>query len=60
MINEWALAIQKKIRLHDIMFLAHSFPSMGFLSKRVAETWMMDKMKSGFIRRMCRFLFKMT
>ena len=43
MINEWALAIQKKIRLHDIMLLQHAFPTMGFLSKRVAEVWMMKR-----------------
>ncbi|MEA3306541.1 MAG: NAD(P)/FAD-dependent oxidoreductase, partial [Elusimicrobiota bacterium] len=46
MINEWALIIQKKIRLHSVMFLAHSFPTMGFMSKRVAEMWMMKKMGS--------------
>ncbi|MFO7936992.1 MAG: NAD(P)/FAD-dependent oxidoreductase [Kiritimatiellia bacterium] len=44
MIGEWALAIQKKIRIWDIMFLQHSFPTMSFLTKRVAETWMMNRM----------------
>jgi pyruvate/2-oxoglutarate dehydrogenase complex dihydrolipoamide dehydrogenase (E3) component len=58
MINEWALAIQKKIRLHDIMMLQHSFPTMGFLTKRVAETWMMKKMGSQKIQNMCRFMFR--
>ncbi|MCD4781766.1 MAG: NAD(P)/FAD-dependent oxidoreductase [Candidatus Omnitrophica bacterium] len=58
MINEWALSIQKKIRLHDIMLLQHSFPTMGFLSKRIAETWMMKKMKSKKIQNMCRWMFK--
>ena len=43
MINEWALAIQKNIRLTDIMFLQHSFPSMSFLNKRISEVWMMEK-----------------
>ncbi|HRZ40932.1 MAG TPA: NAD(P)/FAD-dependent oxidoreductase, partial [Candidatus Omnitrophota bacterium] len=33
MINEWALAIQKKARITDIMMLQHSFPTMGFLTK---------------------------
>ena len=60
MINEWALAIQKKIRLHEIMFLAHSFPTMGFLSKRVTEIWMMDKMKSPFVRFMCKCMFRIA
>ena len=57
MINEWALAIQKGIRIHDIMLLQHSFPSMSFLNKRVAETWMMNRMRSAGLRRMLRRLF---
>lgn len=44
MINEWALAIQHNIRLHKIMMTQHSFPTMGFLTKRISETWMMGKM----------------
>ena len=58
MINEWALIIQKKIRLHSVMFLAHSFPSMGFLSKRVAEKWMMEKMNSSLVQNLCRFFYR--
>ena len=58
MINEWALIIQKKIRLHDVMFLAHSFPTMGFLSKRVAETWMMQKMKNPLIQKICKLFYR--
>lgn len=59
MINEWALAIQKKIRLHDVMLLQHSFPTMGFLSKRVSETWMMNKMGSAFLKRLCALFYRM-
>jgi len=55
MIGEWALAIQKKIRIWDIMFLQHSFPTMSFLTKRVAETWMMNRMPS--LRRVMRCFF---
>jgi len=58
MINEWALIIQKKIRLHSILFLAHSFPTMGFLSKRIAEIWMMKKMNSSLIQTLCRFFYR--
>jgi len=58
MINEWALIIQKKIRLHSILFLAHSFPTMGFLSKRIAETWMMKKMNNSLIKNVCRFFYR--
>jgi len=57
MINEWALAIQKKIRLHDIMFLQHSFPTMGFLTKRVSEEWMMKKMEASWMKKMCKLAF---
>ncbi len=54
MIGEWALAVQKKLRIWDIMFLQHSFPTMSFLTKRVAETWMMNRMPKlrGFCRRL--------
>ncbi len=58
MINEWALIIQKKIRLLSVMFLAHSFPTMGFLTKRVAEKWMMEKMKNSLVQRLCRFFYR--
>lgn len=58
MINEWAMVIQKKIRLHNVMFLAHSFPTMGFLSKRVSEVWMMKKMESSFVQKMCQFFYR--
>ncbi len=59
MINEWALAIQKKIKIYDIMFLQHSFPTMGFLTKRVSEEWMMQNMKSNFLKKMCTFMFRL-
>ncbi len=59
MINEWALAIQSGLRMHHIMFQQHSFPTMGFLSKRVAETWMMKRMGSSFIRKMARFMYRL-
>ncbi len=58
MINEWALAIQHKMRISQIMMLQHSFPTMGFLSKRLGETWMMEKMKSETLKKLCRFFFR--
>jgi len=58
MINEWALIIQKKIKLYSILFLAHSFPTMGFLTKRVAEQWMMAKMKGNFLKSVIRFCYR--
>ena len=59
MINEWALAVQKRIRIHDMMMLQHSFPTMSFLNKRAAETWMMNRMRSSFVRWLCRLFYKM-
>lgn len=58
MINEWALAIQRKIRISALLTLQHSFPTMGFLSKRVAETWMMKRMSDHMMQRFCRFMFR--
>jgi len=56
MINEWGLAIQNRLRLHKIMFLQHSFPSMSFLTKRVSESWMMNRMENPLLRRMIRWM----
>ena len=58
MINEWALAIQHKLRLHQIMMQQHSFPTMGFLSKRIAETWMMRRMRNPWLRRMATWMYR--
>ena len=58
MINEWGLAIQNKLRMHKIMFLQHSFPTMSFLTKRVSEGWMMNRMKSQLLKRLIRMMFK--
>ena len=52
MINEWALAIQKKIRLVDIMLLQHSFPSMSFMNKTIGEMWMMGMLKNETMKKM--------
>lgn len=58
MINEWALIIQKKIRLLSLLFLAHSFPTMGFLSKRIAEQWMMKWLKSHHLKILLKFCYR--
>jgi pyruvate/2-oxoglutarate dehydrogenase complex dihydrolipoamide dehydrogenase (E3) component len=60
MINEWALAVQSKTRLHKLMLLQHSFPTMGFLSKRIAEMWMMKRMQdSAMMRWLARFMYRL-
>lgn len=58
MINEWALVVQKRLRITDLLFLQHSFPTMGFLSKRVAETWMMKKAQNSLFKKLSRFFFR--
>ena len=57
MINEWGLAIQRGVRMHDILFLQHSFPSMAFLNKRISEMWMMKRMQTSWVRSMARRMF---
>lgn len=47
------------LRMHTIMMQQHSFPTMGFLSKRAAETWMMNRMKSGAVKKLCRWMFRL-
>lgn len=51
MINEWGLAIQKNIRLADIMLLQHSFPSMSFMNKSIGESWMMNMLKNPWMKK---------
>lgn len=59
MINEWGLAIQKGIRMHDVMFLQHSFPAMAFLSKRASEQWMANRLKSARLQDVARRLYRL-
>ena len=59
MINEWTLAIQHKLRITDIMLTAHSFPTMGFLTKRVSESWMMNKMRLPLVQKLCQWAFRL-
>ncbi len=58
MINEWGLAIQKNIRLVDIMLLQHSFPSMSFMNKSIGEMWMMRLMSNSLIKKMMSFAIR--
>ena len=58
MINEWALAIQKKIRLADIMLLQHSFPSMSFMNKSIGESWMMNMLKNPWMKKMMGLMMR--
>jgi pyruvate/2-oxoglutarate dehydrogenase complex dihydrolipoamide dehydrogenase (E3) component len=58
MINEWGLAIQKKIRLADIMLLQHSFPSMSFMNKSIGESWMMNLLKISWMKKMMGLMMR--
>ncbi len=58
MVNEWGLVIQRRIPMSEILFLQHSFPSMGFLNKRVAETWVMNRMRSPLVRSLGKTLYQ--
>ncbi|SEA07145.1 Pyruvate/2-oxoglutarate dehydrogenase complex, dihydrolipoamide dehydrogenase (E3) component [Desulfuromusa kysingii] len=58
MINEWGLAIQKKLRLADIMMLQHSFPSMSFMNKTIGENWMMRRLKNPWLKRIAAALMR--
>ena len=58
MINEWTLALRRGLRLHDILLTPHSFPTMGFLTKRVSEAWAMNRMRPKAVQAFCRFLFR--
>lgn len=58
MINEWALSMQHRLTLADIMLTQHSFPTMGFLTQRVAEQWMTAEMQSPRRQKIAQFLFR--
>ena len=58
MINEWGLAIQKNIRLADIMLLQHSFPSMSFMNKSIGESWMMNMLKNSWMKKMMGLMMR--
>ncbi len=51
LIHEWTMAIQFKIKLHQIMMMQHSFPTISMLNKMVTEDWLMGKMDSKFIQK---------
>ncbi len=44
-IHEWIIAIQKKMRITDILMTQHAFPTIAMLNKMIAEDWMMEKTK---------------
>lgn len=58
MINEWAVIMQNKVSLFSLMTTMHSFPTMGFMSKGIAEKWAMQKLaKNDKLKKLIKFLF---
>lgn len=57
MIQEFSLAMQSKKSLLSILFLQHSFPTYSFMNKRIAEIWLMNKIKSKFLQKLIRIGF---
>jgi len=55
-IHEWILAIQKNHTMLDIMMMQHSFPTIAWLNKMVAEDWMMEKMSNPWVKRFAKRL----
>lgn len=58
LIHEFILAMHKKIRLHDIMLMQHSFPTISLLNKRVSEQWMMKKMQNKKLQKVMQALYR--
>ena len=60
LIGEFAFAIQSGKRLTSILFLQHSFPTLSFLNKRIAETWLMKKVKDNrLLHRLVAKMFRL-
>jgi pyruvate/2-oxoglutarate dehydrogenase complex dihydrolipoamide dehydrogenase (E3) component len=57
LIHEWTMAIQYKKKMHHVMMMQHSFPSVSMINKMVTEDWMMKKMKTPWIRRFIKAIF---
>jgi len=61
LINEWAMAIHNNVKLYNILMQQHSFPTMGFLNKRISEIWLMGKMDNpklkGIFKRILSYNF---
>jgi len=54
-IHEWILAMQNNLKMYDIMMMQHSFPTVAMINKMIAEDWMMEKMKSKWIRKIAKW-----
>jgi pyruvate/2-oxoglutarate dehydrogenase complex dihydrolipoamide dehydrogenase (E3) component len=56
MIGFWALALSKKMSVRDIAGHVAPYPTMGEIGKRAALAYFTDATRSGWVRRITRFL----
>ncbi len=56
LIHEWIPIMQYGKKMHHILLMQHSFPTVSMISKMVAEQWMMGKMSGKFVRGLAKWL----
>jgi len=56
LIHEWTMAIQHKKKMHHVMMMQHSFPSISMINKMITENWMMEKMKTPWLQKLIKKL----
>ncbi len=56
LIHEWTMAIQYKKKMHHVMMMQHSFPSISMINKMITENWMMEKMKTPWLQKLIKKL----
>jgi pyruvate/2-oxoglutarate dehydrogenase complex dihydrolipoamide dehydrogenase (E3) component len=56
LIHEWTMAIQYKKKMHHLMMMQHSFPSISMINKMITENWMMEKMKTPWLQKLIKKL----
>lgn len=59
LINEYAMAIQNGLSMRHFLMTQHSFPTMGWMNKRLGEVWMEKKMNDfPVLKTMCKAIYK--
>jgi pyruvate/2-oxoglutarate dehydrogenase complex dihydrolipoamide dehydrogenase (E3) component len=56
MINIWALAVAKSMRVHDIAAYVPPYPTMAEIGRRAAVSFLAPQARAPFVRRLVRFL----
>ncbi len=55
-IHEWLPIIQYGKKMHHILMMQHSFPTVSMINKMVAEQWMMGKMSGKLVQKLARWM----